>query len=165
MIQILWWCSNLWKPSKKWRMEGESTFLFKGNFFFHLSILFFSYHSYGWIILYLLLYMIFVKIFVVAWKCKKWWATSPIMKGMMAPTNNQQCKALNINFKPRSLTTTAKSSSSTSSQDMCPLLLSCIVAELAPSIWGLLWVIDSFWDKYSWRWVQPFGAKYFLCHH
>ena len=42
--------------------------------FFHSSILLllllFSYHSYGWIIIYLLLYMIFVKIFVIAWKCK-----------------------------------------------------------------------------------------------
>ena len=165
MLQIMWRNrANLWKPPKKWRMEGESTFLFKGKIFFHSSILFFSYHSCGWIILYLLLYMIFVKKFCCSLKMQKWWSTSPIAKGMTAPTNNQQCKALNINFKPRTPTTTAKSSSSTSSQHMCPLLLSYIVAGLVPSIWGLLWVIDSFWDKYGWRCVQPFGAKYFLRH-
>nr|POE53864.1 hypothetical protein CFP56_74576 [Quercus suber] len=34
-------------------------------------------------------------------KMQKWRATNPTAKGMMVPTNNQQCKALNINFKTK----------------------------------------------------------------
>ena len=168
MLQIMWRNrSNLRKPPKKWRMEGESTFLFKKkkNFLpLIYIIIIFSYHSYGWIILYLLLYMIFVKKICCSLKIQKWWAISPTAKGMRTPTNNQQCKTLNINVKTKNPMTTAKSSSSTSSQHMCPLLLSSIVAELAPSIWGLPWVINLFWHKNNYRCVWPFVAEYFWHH-
>ena len=43
--------------------------------------------------------MIFVKKFCCSLKMQKWQATNPTAKGMTVPTNNQQCKALNINFK------------------------------------------------------------------
>ena len=166
MLQIMWRNrSNLRKPPKKWKMEGESTFLFKEKNFFHLSILFVSHHSYGWIILYLLLYMILVKKICCSLKIKKWWAISPTAKGMTTPTNNQQCKALNINVKTKNPMTTAKSSSLTSSQHMCPLLLSCIVAELVSSIWGLPRVINLFWHNNNCHYVRPFIAEYFWRHY
>ena len=64
-------------PRSEGRRDYQLSYSRKKNFF-HSSILyyyyyyyyFFSYHSYEWIIIYLLLYMIFVKIFVAAWKCK-----------------------------------------------------------------------------------------------
>nr|POF17431.1 hypothetical protein CFP56_61521 [Quercus suber] len=34
-------------------------------------------------------------------KMQKWRATNPTAKGMTFPINNQQCKALNINFKTK----------------------------------------------------------------
>ena len=40
------------------------------QYYYYYYYFFFSYHSYEWIIIYLLLYMIFVKIFVATWKCK-----------------------------------------------------------------------------------------------
>jgi len=116
---------NLQKPSKKWRMKGEPTFLFKGKIFFHSSILFFSYHSYGGIIPHLLLYIIFMNVFVVAWKCKKWWAASLTTKGRKAATNNQQSEVLNINSNLRTPNDNAKSSLSTSPQHILLLSLYC----------------------------------------
>ena len=105
MLQIMWRNrSNLRKPPKKWRMEGESTFLFKGKKkkkIFHSSILFiFSYHlieesSYiSWFTWYLWK-------FLLQLENAKWLAASPIAKGITALTNNQQSKALNINFKTK----------------------------------------------------------------
>ena len=55
--------------SEGWR-ENQLSYLMKKKFLPLIYIIFFSYHPYGWIIIYLLLYMIFVKIFVKAWKCK-----------------------------------------------------------------------------------------------
>ena len=64
---------------------------------------------------------------------------------MTASANNQQSKALNNNFNPRTPNDYAKSSLSTSPQHMSPLLLS----RLALSIWGQSQVIDSYWDDYN----------------
>ena len=39
--------------------------------------------------------------FCCSLKMQKWQATNPTAKGMTVPTNNQQCKALNINSKTK----------------------------------------------------------------
>ena len=108
--------SNLWKPSKKWRILRTY-----GNQLSYWREEFSSTHLYSLLAIILMdeyptslaLHNI-CEHFCCSLKIQKWWAASPTVKGRKALANNQQSKALNINFSPKTPKTMAKISSSTS---------------------------------------------------